>query len=175
MHLHHQFIEMDSPKWHTMLFGGKMYSHFLLFLGIYLYTLLPISWFVLNWKVSLKRFKVCNILFLFPMSRKNPFLELFVKHKFWNWVKCFWMCLNLDINKSVSLSIFFCKDSAFFWRKEGKFIPKVDSTKNRPVFGLPTELWKLRCLKWNTSIKTLSSYNIFHVLDSTLGSRFCLL
>ena len=104
---------------------------------------------------------------------KNPFLELFVKHKFWNWVKCFWMCLNLDINKSVSLSIFFCKDSAFFWRKEGKFIPKVDSTKNRPVFGLPTELWKLRCLKWNTSIKTLSSYNIFHALDATLCSRFC--
>ena len=93
MHLHHQFIEMDSPKWHTMLFGGKMYSHFLLFLRIYLYTLLPISWFVLNWKVSSKRFKVCNILFLFPRSRK--------KIPFWN----FLLSTNSEIGRSVSESL----------------------------------------------------------------------
>ena len=92
MHLHHQFIEMDSPKWHTMLFGGKMYSHFLLFLRIYLYTLLPISWFVLNWKVSSKRFKVCNILFLFPMSRK--------KIPFWNF--------SSSTNSEIGWSVFGC-------------------------------------------------------------------
>ena len=130
MHLHHQFIEMDSPKWHTMLFGGKMYSHFLLFLRIYLYTLLPISWFVLNWKVSLKRFKVCNILFFFPTSRKkNPFLELFVKHKLWNWVKCFWMCLNLDINKSVSFHLLLQRFSIFFGGKKENLFQKLTVLK----------------------------------------------
>ena len=77
MHLHHQFIEMDSPKWHTMLFGGKMYSHFLLFLRIYLYTLLPISWFVLDEKFHQNALKFATFFSFFQRVEKKSLFGTF--------------------------------------------------------------------------------------------------
>ena len=130
MHLHHQFIEMDSPKWHTMLFGGKMYSHFLLFLRIYLYTLLPISWFVLNWKVSSKRFKVCNILFLFPTSRKKSLFWTFCQAQILKLGKVF-----LDVleswyqQKCVSFHLLLQRFSIFFGGKKENLFQKLTVLK----------------------------------------------
>ena len=130
MHLHHQFIEMDSPKWHTMLFRGKMYSHFLLFLRIYLYTLLPISWLVLNWKVSSKRFKVCNILFLFPMSRKKSLFGTFCQAQILKLGKVF-----LDVleswyqQKCVSFHLLLQRFSIFFGGKKENLFQKLTVLK----------------------------------------------